>query len=179
MSDVFKKVAAVHRERLAKAEKTRLDRKKKLARRQAYFKDTGIMEMWDDVKDIKIPNSFPDIFESLTIPMSALVVETDIDNIERTGLVLHGKDDTHVEWIVEDNSASEDDIGPKYIYYRTTSGKGFCQSHETPDAKKKFVDSFVKWLSKYITPQMLAEMDIDLEAPSVIKRSRKILQLAE
>jgi hypothetical protein len=55
----------------------------------------------------------------------------------------------------------------------------FCNTQDEADAKKKFVDSFIKWLSKYITPQMLVDMDIDLETPSVVKRSRKILQLAE
>lgn len=179
MSDVFQRIAAVHRERIAKAEKTRTDTKKKLARQQAYFKDTGLPAMWDAVKDVKIPNPLPEVIEGLTIPLAALLDTENLDTIKHTGLVFHAKDNNNVEWVVVDNSASEDDIGPKYIYYRTTSGKGFCQSHETPDAKKKFVDSFIKWLAKYITPQMLLEMDIDLDTPSVVKRSRKILQLAE
>lgn len=180
MSDVFQRVAAVHRERFAKAEKKRLDAKKKLVRVQAYFKDTGLPEMWNEVKNIKIPNPVPDILDGLTIVLGDLAVQTAIENIENTGLVVHAKNNGQCEWVVEDNSATENDAGPKHLYYRVAAGKdSFCVTQEQTDAKKKFVDSFIKWLSKYITPQMLVDMDIDLETPSVVKRSRKILQLAE
>jgi hypothetical protein len=182
MSNVFQRIAAVHRERFAKAEKTRLDNKKKLARRQAYFKDTGLMEMWDEVKHIKIPNPVPDVLDGLTITIGDLAVPTNTDNLENTGLVVYGKQGDFIEWAVADNSAVEETAGPKHIYYQVTmpgTKTNFCLSHENAEAKKKFVDSFIKWLSKYITPQMLVDMDIDLEAPSIVKRSRKILQLAE
>jgi hypothetical protein len=180
MSNVFQLVAAVHRGRLAKAEKKRLDAKKKLVRQQAYFKDTGLPEMWDEVKNIKIPNPIHEVLDGLTVTIGDLVDPTAIENIQNTGLVVYSKNNTQCEWIVEDNSATEEDIGPKHIYYRVINGKdNFCESHEKPDSKKKFVDSFIKWLARHITPSMLVEMDIDLETPSVTKRSRKILQLTE
>ena len=180
MSNVFQRVAAVHRERIAKAEKTRLNRKKKLARQQAYFKDTGLPEMWDAVKNIKIPNHVPDVLDGLTITFADLIDPVDSDNISNTGLVLYGKNDARMAWIVEDNSATEEDADPKHIYYRATGMRNtFCLPADNADAKKQFIDSFIKWLSKYITPQMLVDMDIDLEAPSIVKRSRKILQLTE
>jgi hypothetical protein len=180
VSDVLRRVAAVHRERFAKAEKKRLDAKKKLVRTQAYFKDTGLPEMWDEVKNIKIPHPVPEILDSLTITLGDLVDPTALENIQNTGLTVYGKNNTQCEWVVEDNSATENDASPKHIYYRVVAGKdNFCVTQEQADAKKRFVDSFIKWLSKYITPQMLVDMDIDLETPSVVKRSRKILQLAE
>ena len=181
MSDVFQRIAAVHRERFAKAEKKRLDAKKKLVRQQAYFRDTGLPEMWDEVKNIKIPNPVPEILDSLTITLGDLVDPTAIENIQNTGLVVYGKNNTQCEWVVEDNSATEADAGPRHVYYRVVGAikNGICIAHDQTDAKKMFVDSFIKWLSKYITPQMLVDMDIDLETPSVVKRSRKILQLAE
>ena len=183
MSDVFQRIAVVHRERVAKAEKTRLTNKKKLARRQAYFKDTGLMEMWDDVKHIKIPNPVPETLEGLTVTIGDLLVPTALENIEQTGLVVYSKNDSFCEWRVDDNSVDENGAlgDPKHIYYQVSGlpkgNMGVC--HENPEAKKKFVDTFVKWLSKYVTPQMLVDMNIDLETPSVVKRSRKILQLAE
>lgn len=178
MSDVLKQVAAVHRERFAKAEKARLLRKKKLGTQQAYFKDSGIKEMWDDVKELVIANPCPDMFEGFTIPLSALLVETATENIEQTGLVLNDKHGAVVQWAVEDHSNDDEDHAK--IHYRGSMPKNnFCLAAEHADAKKKFTDSFVKWLSRHITPRMLAEMDIDLETPSIVKRSRKILQLAE
>ncbi len=180
MSDVFRRVAAVHRERFAKAEKKRLDAKKKLVRVQAYFKDTGLPEMWDEVKNIKIPNPVPEKLEGLTITLGDLAIPTALENLEQTGLAVYAKNNAEYEWSVEDNSATEDDASAKHLYYRVAAGKeNFCVTHDQADAKKKFIDSFIRWLSKYITPQMLVDMDIDLDAPSVVKRSRKILQLAE
>ena len=179
-SDVFQRVAAVHRERIAKAEKKRLDGKKKLARMQAYFKDTGVREMWDAVKDIKIPNPVPEVLDGLTVTIGDLAVRTARENIENTGLVVHAKNDMECQWVVEDNSATEEDAAARHLYYRVSAGKdNFCVTQEQTDAKKRFIDSFIKWLAKYITPQMLVDMDIDLETPSVVKRSRKILQLAD
>jgi hypothetical protein len=178
MSDVFQRVAAIHRDRITKAEKTRLLKKKKLGAQQAYFKDTGIMEMWDDVKDIVIPNPLPDVFEGYTIPLSALVLETAEENIKQTGLVLRDKNDGTHDWVVEDPSADKDEQ-PTLYYRATTTKTNFSLPHDQPEAKKQFVDSFIKWLSKFITPQMLLDMNIDLEPVSLVKRSRKILQLAE
>jgi hypothetical protein len=180
MSDVFQRVAAVHRERIAKAEKKRLDRKKKLTREQAYFKDTGLPEMWEDVKNIKIPNPVPDVLDGLTITMADLMLPHATENMANTGFIFYGKNGGQVEFVVEDNSAREETAGENRIYYRATGIKdSFALTADNKDAKQKFVGEFVRWLSKYITPQMLVDMDIDLETPSVVKRSRKILQLAE
>lgn len=178
MSDIFQRVAAVHRERVAKAEKTRLLRKKKLAAQQAYFKDTGIPEMWDAIKNIVIPNKMPDVFEGYTITIGDLFVTTSPDNIEQTALVVRTADGDSVGWFVEDHSDDTDEQAK--IWYRATAGKNtFCLPHDNKDAKQNFVNSFVKWASRHITPQMLLDMNIDLDVPSVTKRSRKILQLAE
>ena len=178
MSNVLQRVASIHRERWAKAEKIRLTNKKKLAARKAYFKDTGLPEMWDDVKDIIIANPCPDLVEGFTVPLSAMLIELAAENIEGTGLALHDKNGQEASWTVVDQSDEEDEH--PQIYYQVTLPKAnFCVQHDAADAKKKFTDSFVKWLSKYVTAQMIADMDIEPEAVSVVKRSRKILQLAE
>lgn len=178
MSNVLQRVANIHRERWAKAEKTRLLVKRKLAAQKAYFKDSGLPEMWADVKDIIIANPRPDLVEGFSVPLSSLVDSTSTETINETGLILNDKNGSFAQWVVEDQSNQEDEQ-PK-IHYRVTTPKNhFCVAYDSPDAKKKFTDSFVRWLSKYITPQMLAEMNIDPEPVSVVKRSRKILQLAE
>ena len=68
-----------------------------------------------------------------------------------------------------------------YRYFSRGQMKSSWRSNGTnfAEIKKEIVDTFIRWLSRHITPQMLAEMDIDLETPSLVKRSRKILQLAE
>lgn len=178
MSNVLQRVANVHRERLAKAEKTRVLYQRKLAAEKAYFKDSGIPEMWEDVKDIIIANPCPDIIEGFTVPLAALVVATAEENIKGTGLRLHDKRGAEASWCAADQSNFNEE--KLKINYRVSAGKtNFCVPHDSADAKKKFVDSFIKWLSRYITPMMLAEMNIDPEPVSVVKRSRKILQLAE
>ena len=139
-----------------------------------------LREMWDAVKNIKTPNPIPDRLEGFTVALNDLLVADALENLNGTGLVVYGKNGAQLEWIVEDANDTDDDTGAKNIHYRVLAGRdNFSVSHEVADAKKKFVDSFIKWLAKYITPQMLIDMDIDLEAPSVVKRSRKILQLAE
>lgn len=178
MSNVLQRVAAIHRERWAKAEKTRLTNARKLGTQKAYFKDTGLTEMWDDVKDIIIANPCPDLIEGFTVPLSALAIANDVDVINGTGLRLHDKNGCESSWLVIDQS-NQDEEHAKIHYMVTMPKNSFCLAHGAEDAKKKFTDSFVKWLSKYITPTMLADMDIEPEPVSVVKRSRKILQLAE
>lgn len=180
MSDVFNLIANIHRERVAKTNKKRLDNKQRLSRAQAYFKDTGIMEMWDDVKEIKIPNPAPDMIDGLTIAINDLVVTPNDTNYNQTGLVLYGKRGRQHEWNIEDSHASEASVEPQRMWYRVTTDKiSFAESADKPESKKRFVDSFVTWLAKYITPTMLVDMGVDIETPSVVKRSRKLLQLTD
>jgi hypothetical protein len=178
MSNVLQRVAAIHRERWSKAEKRRLTTAKKLGTQKAYFKDTGLPEMWDDVKDIVIANPCPDIIEGFTIPLSALVVTTAVENINGTGLRLYDKNESEASWEVLDQSNCDEEHAKLY-YHVSAIKNNFCVPHNAENAKKKFVDSFIKWLARYVTPSMLAEMNIEPEPVSVIKRSRKILQLAE
>lgn len=178
MSDVIQRIAAIHRERVAKYEKKRLARNRKLASQQAYFRDSGILEMWNDVKDIVVKNPVPDELEGITVPLSALVDHVSEANIQQTGLVLRDKDSCQAQWLIEDHSNDSDE--QPQLWYSVVAGKNhFRYPHDQKDIKKQFCDSFAKWLSRHITAQMLAEMDIDVETPSVTKRSRKILQLAE
>lgn len=184
MSDVLQKIARMHKERVEKQNKIRLRKKSKLDLCVAYFNDSGIPEMWAEVKDIKIPNPVPDIVEGLTITLADLVVKTDLNVIQGTGLALYHKSSDEASWYVQDQSNDNAENAEPY-YYHNDPPRGrnnFCvcaNDSEAKNNKTKFVDSFIRWLSKYITPQMLAEMDIEVETPSLTKRSRKILQLAE
>lgn len=178
MSDIFQRVAAIHRDRTAKAEKRRLLTQKKLNAQQAYFRDSGIPEMWEAIKNITIPNKMPDRFEGYNITIGDLLDNTNPDNIEKTGLVVWQRNGNTAAWIIGDHS--DEDAEQVDIWYRATVGKThLCVKHDNKDAKKQFVDTFIKWAARYITPQMLLDMNIDLDPPSVTKRSRKILQLAE
>lgn len=184
MSSVFQKIALVHRERVEKQNKIRLRAKSKRDLCAAYFKDTGIPDMWNEVKDIKIPNPVPETLEGFTVSLGELVVAENIDVLHGTGLTLHYKGGAEVSWYVQDQSTDSAETAEPYYYHNdpVRGRHNFClcaNDSAAKDNKTKFVDSFIRWLSKYITPQMLAEMDIDIETPSIVKRSRKILQLAE
>lgn len=180
MSNVLQQIANVHRNRFAETEKLRREKENKLKQQQAYFRDTGIPEMWDDVKNIKIPNPTPEALEGFTVPLEALLDTTIAENIQQTGLMLNDRKDYRACWLVESNGVDANKTN-KIVYRAYIRGKTHTFQQNDPEAKKKFCDTFIRWLAKYITPHMLLEMNIDLDvpAPSVIKRSRKILQLAE
>lgn len=179
MSDVLRRVAAVHISRLEQADKKRLIAKRKLAARVAYFRDSGIPEMWEEIKNIRIANPAKDRIEGFTVALADLVIPTDADTIEGTGLTLYDKNGFDVTWYVEDNAASDSEQ-PLLIYsHAAPSRKSGLHIDVAKDgAKQKFVESFITWLAKHITPQMLAEMDVDLTAPAEQKRTRKFLQVA-
>jgi hypothetical protein len=172
----------IHIERLEKANKKRLITKRKLAARVAYFRDSGIPEMWEDIKNIKIPNPAKDRIEGLTVTFADLVVPTCADTIEGTGLTLHDKNDVDATWYVQD-TADCDAEQPLLVYTHTAHGsKNHTHLHidtAKEGAKQQFVQSFITWLAKKITPQMLAEMDINMTPPSESRKTRKLLQLAE
>lgn len=182
MTDVLRRVAMIHIERLEKANKKRLITKRKLAARVAYFRDSGIPEMWEDIKNIKIPNPAKDRIEGLTVTFADLVVPTCADTIEGTGLTLHDKNDVDATWYVQD-TADCDAEQPLLVYTHTAHGsKNHTHLHidtAKEGAKQQFVQSFITWLAKKITPQMLAEMDINMTPPSESRKTRKLLQLAE
>lgn len=179
MSDVLRRVAAVHVARLEKANKKRLVEKRKLAARVAYFRDSGIPEMWEDIKDIKISNPVKDRLEGFTVTFADLVIPTDADTIEGTGLTLYDKNGLDASWYAED-TATADAEQPLLLYSHAAGSRksGLRIDVAKDGAKQKFVESFIAWLAKHITPQMLAEMDIDMTAPTEQKRTRKFLQVA-
>lgn len=183
MTDVLRRVALIHAERLEKANKKRLITKRKLAARVAYFRDSGIPEMWEDIKDIKIPNPAKDRLEGFTVTFADLVVPTCADTIEGTGLTLYDKHESDATWYVQD-TADVDAEQPLLVYTHTAPGSKNNERSLHIDtakdgAKQKFVQSFIDWLARHITPQMLAEMDIDMRPQVTVKQTRKFLQVAE
>ena len=182
MTDVLRRVALIHTERLEKANKKRLITKRKLAARVAYFRDSGIPEMWEDIKNIRIPNPAKDRLEGFTVTFADLVVPTCADTIEGAGLTLYDKNDVDATWYVQD-TADCDAEQPLLVYTHTAHGsRNNSNLHidtAKDDAKQKFVQSFINWLARHITPQMLAEMDIDLRPQATVKPTRKFLQVAE
>lgn len=180
MSDVLRRVALLHAERLEQANKKRLITKRKLAARVAYFRDSGIPEMWEDIKNIKISNPAKDKIEGFTVTFADLVVPTCADTIEGTGLTLYDKNDFEVTWYVQDTADLQSEQ-PSLVYTHTAPRHQDSLHIDTAKdgAKQKFVESFIRWLAKRITPQMLAEMDIDMTPPTTTKRTRKFLQVAQ
>lgn len=181
MSNVFYKVAEVHRARLEKKDKIRTNNKRALDRAVAYFRDSGIPEMWEAVKDIKVRNPALEQVAGLVVPLSDLVDRLNAEVLQGNGLSFHDGEYQY-SWYVE--AALESDGEKERLYYRLNSpSKNFSYPVEEAQAKQKFVDSFIKWLSRHITPQMLAEMDPELLAPTSSAacgpRRRKFVQVAD
>ena len=173
MSDVLQRIAALHKERYAKLETERVENAKILVKQKAYFKDSGIPEMWEAVKDIYVANPAAHAIEGFRVPLHALVIENDKFH-DGVGLTLRGTNKSEHEWYVEVDRLQDD---PVYRYFG--QNKNFSSKASTPDAKKKFTDSFVRFLSKLITPQVLLDLDVDLSAPVPEKKiTRKFLQVA-
>ena len=81
------------------------------------------------------------------------------------------------------DTAAVDSEQPLLVYTHTAhGGKNHTHLHidtAKDGAKQKFVQSFINWLARHITPQMLAEMDIDMRPQATVKPTRKFLQVAE
>lgn len=182
MSEALRRVALYHQDRVGKLEKKRVWTQKKIAREKAYFKDTGIPDLWNEIKDVKISNPVPDVLEGFIVTIGDLLVPHAAENLLGTGLTVYDKDETTTSWELETIvDGTEEPTQMLYRYFSRGQLKANWRSNGTnlAEIKKEIVDTFIRWLSRHITPQMLAEMDIDLEPPSRVKRSRKILQLAE
>jgi hypothetical protein len=174
VSDVLRRIAALHRERYAKLETERVENAKILATKQAYFRDSGIPEMWEAVKDIYVANPAPHAVEGFTVPLSALVVDYDDRTRDGYGLMIHGPAKSQPEWYVDLDKLKDT---PTYRYF--SAHKNFSAKATDTDAKKKFCESFVRFLAKLITPQVLLGLDVDLSAPAPEKKiTRKFLQVA-
>lgn len=174
MSNVLQQIAALHREKRAKLDETRIEKKKILARKQAYFKDSGIPEMWEAVKDIKVVNPAPQVIEGFSVQLKDLFIAEDIEVLRNAGISLYGKEEQEHTWYV-----ALDDLKDTPVYMCMGGPRNLSFKADQPDAKKKFQESFVRFLSRLITPQILLDLDIDLSAPAPEKKvTRKFLQVA-
>lgn len=178
MSTVFQLIADAHGGKFNNKEKNRLRAHKKLSVQQAYFRDTGIPEMWDEIKEIIIPNPVPETLEGGAICLASLMIPWSRDNIEQTGLELFWRDNTEVGWRVTDASCTDSDT-PEFYYHTMGIKRNYSTPVTNKEAKQKIVTSFVRWASKLITPQMLQDFGFEPGPAATTKRARKILQLTE
>ena len=130
MSTILQRVAKLHRDRVAKKDKKRLDRKMATARAAAYFKDSGIPEMWEEIKDIKIKNPAMERVEGLVVTFNDLIDPIAEEPLQKTGLVLFEKE-ARVMWYVEQARDGQ-------LFYRADHDSAFG-NHEVSekDAKQK------------------------------------------
>lgn len=174
MSNVLQQIAALHREKRAALDKQRVEKKMILARKQAYFKDSGIPEMWEAVKDIKVVNPAPESIEGFSVQLKDLLDAEDIEVLTQSGISLYGKKAQQPTWYVSLNNLNDT---PVYVY--SGGARHLSIKADQADAKKKFQNSFVRFLARLITPQILLDLDIDLSAPVPEKKiTRKFLQVA-
>jgi hypothetical protein len=166
MSDVLRRIADIHRARVAKAEEVRTAKTALRAREVELFRASGIPAMWEDVKDIQVRNFAPENVAGFTPRLADFVIGDDALNINGNGLALYNNRKPIIAWKVVVNSF---DQAPAYCM-----SKG-CFTHQ--DAAEKMVQDFVQWLAKRITPRMLLEMDIDLSPVEPQKQTRRIQKL--
>jgi len=175
MSDILHRIAAVHAERQKKSDEILKKKQLILGRKKAYFKDSGIPEMWEDVKAIKIKNPVPEILAGFYVPLADLLVEYNITVAEQSGLVLRDTSDSELVWRIEIDEKTNE---PLYEHIGKNHKMTIANASEK-DAKKNFVDSFVRYLSYKITPVTLEQLGVDIGAPAPDKKiTRKFLQVA-
>jgi hypothetical protein len=177
MSDVLRRVALVHATRIEKENKTRELTARKKDARVICFNDTGIPAMWEDIKHLRIPNPAPREVAGLTVTFEDLLVPYDVDTGEGCGITFYGRRGVELSWYVADVS-NNDAESPILRYCHSGSRKAFNRCISDANAKKAFIDTFVRGLARYITAPMLAEMNIDMTPPPNTKATRKFLQVA-
>lgn len=169
MSDVLRRIADIHRAKVAKAEETRAAKESRRRRAVELFRASGIPAMWEDVKDIQVRNFAPEDVAGFTPRLADFEIDDDAANINGDGLALYNGRETVIKWQVVVNNF---DQAPAYC-----TSKGWF-AHQ--DAAEKMVQDFVQWLAKRITPRILLDMDIDLspvELAEVPRQTRRIQKL--
>lgn len=181
MTDILQQVAAVHHARLSKFAAERNREKMKIGRERAYFADTGIAEMFDEVKAIRIANPIPEIRDGTIITLEDLLDEFAEENLKETGIAVHDKNGSRSVWRVGDCTDSEPNSPLLLRYEYFGRRKNLLVNVNDTDAKLKFGNTFVRWLARHITPTMLIDMNIEIKdaAPTITRKTRKILQPAE
>ena len=166
MSDVLRRIADIHRAKVAKAEETRAAKESRRRRAVELFRASGIPAMWEDVKDIQVRNFAPEDVAGFTPRLADFEIDDDAANINGDGLALYNGRESIIRWQVVVHGF---DQAPAYCM-----SKG-CFTH--PDAAEKMVQDFVQWLAKRITPRILLDMDIDLSPVEPPKQTRRIQKL--
>ena len=166
MSDVLRRIADIHRAKVAKAEEKRAAKESRRRRAFELFRASGIPAMWEDVKDIQVRNFAPEDVAGFTPRLADFAIDNDAAKINGDGLALYNGRERIITWQVVVQGF---DQAPAYYM-----SKG-CFTH--PDAAEKMVQDFVQWLAKRITPQILLDMDIDLSPVVPPKQTRRIQKL--
>lgn len=179
--NILQRIAAIHQERFNKQALKRqkeavLDAKEKFA-----FEDTKIPEIWEAVKDIEIVNHAPEVVDGFTAPLHQfLVPEIDNTHVKKSrGIALYDRKQCIAIWYCTVDEKEN------IIHYNvsTTSTNLYKNSKEHPDAVAKFVDTFIGWLARRITPDILLRLGVDMtakiESEIDIKPKRKISKVTE
>jgi hypothetical protein len=164
--DVFQLIANAQYERQTKRG-SKLQRKlERMAKMQAIWKQTGIPEMWEQVKDIEVRNPAKNDVPGDRVKLADLVVKHNEANIYDYGLALFDSRDCCATWEVW---IEPRDKSNAVQYIINVPGQG-CHEGDGADKLRK---SFVQWLAKLIEPSVIAGMGI--EPKEIKKTERRIL----
>lgn len=183
-TNVLQRIAAIHQ---AKINKRALKRQKKLAqamKEKLAFEDTRILEIWDEVKTIEVKNFAPDEVDGVMVPLASFFNARSVTNIDGNGLELLDSANCSAYWRCNIEECGPEEMRGHIVYsVNTRLEHNTWHSKKVPDAKDKLVESFVTWLSKRITPDILINLGIDMtaqcDALELSKPKRKVSKIAE
>ena len=167
MSDVFQRIMRVHRDRIARGNKKRAEQEKKLETARNLFRATGIPEMWDDVKNIRVVNFCPEHVLGYQPQLHEFLDAASSHNINGTGLCLYRHGDSEYSWCCIAFNDTD-------FQYHSPDGSGSQKDSNFVDIMR---NSFVKWLAKRITPQMIEDMGIDVTDIEAAAPTRRLIEL--
>lgn len=134
-----------------------------LSRKRAAWIQTGIPQMWEDVKHIEVKNFARHNVAGETPPLVDFVSPLAECNIYGTGLALHDSRFAQAVWHVIAENDRKADSPLKYVTYDV----GYVN---TPEEMRQ---SFIKWLARRIDHRVV--VDLGYTPKEVKKAERRIL----
>lgn len=179
-SNVLQRIASIHQ---TKINKYALVRQKKFAakmREKLAFEDTQILEIWNEVKAIEVRNFAPRDVDGVCVPLENFFDTTAEFNICGTGLVLFDSRGCSAAWYCQCDDDTKNNS--QQINYRA-HGTHFndvwhADANNINHVKEQFTASFIKWLARRITPEILVKLGVDMTAQVTLidkpKTKRKV-----